>query len=311
MILAVALCIICFVVGRVTVSHQEKLDNQAVLQERQQINEQIDIATKLLEDKKKQVEVAQDTAKMIYADAEEHQTKVMRLIEEQAKAEKAKHFEEFKAQRLEQERDSANFKQYVRQDADRLFQQKQIEYDKIKNELDKIKATRDAAIEAARKEREIQDSPQDYMIQLTDDEIHDIKYIESIKDKLFFSDALGKFIWSTYFQKKVKNMCGKVLGTEDVCGIYKLTDQATGECYIGQAKKVATRFQNHIKSGVGATPVSAANALYAAMRRDGVENFTFELLEACPAEQLDEKERFYIDLYSADTLGLNSKRGNQ
>ena len=58
-------------------------------------------------------------------------------------------------------------------------------------------------------------------------------------------------------------------------------------------------------------PASNANQLYAAMRRDGVWNFSFELLESCNPEDLDAKERQFIDLYSADTVGLNSKRGNQ
>lgn len=58
-------------------------------------------------------------------------------------------------------------------------------------------------------------------------------------------------------------------------------------------------------------PASNANQLYAAMRRDGVWNFSFELLESCSPEDLDVKERQFIDLYSADTVGLNSKRGNQ
>lgn len=46
------------------------------------------------------------------------------------------------------------------------------------------------------------------------------------------------------------------------------------------------------------------------MQQDGVWSFTFELIEQCSKEQLDEKEKFYIELYQADKVGYNSTRGN-
>jgi hypothetical protein len=47
------------------------------------------------------------------------------------------------------------------------------------------------------------------------------------------------------------------------------------------------------------------------MREEGLSNFTFELLEECTPAELDEKEKFYISLYSSYDLGLNSTRGNK
>ena len=47
------------------------------------------------------------------------------------------------------------------------------------------------------------------------------------------------------------------------------------------------------------------------MKEIGPENFTFELLEACPVEQLDEKEKFYIELYQAKEYGYHSINGNK
>lgn len=46
------------------------------------------------------------------------------------------------------------------------------------------------------------------------------------------------------------------------------------------------------------------------MQEYGLENFSFELLEACPANKLNEKERYFISLYSTDTLGYNATKGN-
>ena len=44
---------------------------------------------------------------------------------------------------------------------------------------------------------------------------------------------------------------------------------------------------------------------------DGVHNFTFELLEECPRDQLNEKERLWIEIYQTDSLGYNSTKGNK
>ena len=51
------------------------------------------------------------------------------------------------------------------------------------------------------------------------------------------------------------------------------------------------RWSTHIKTGLGAeTPTR--NKLYPAMLAFGVENFTFEVLEECSSEQLNEREKF-------------------
>lgn len=42
------------------------------------------------------------------------------------------------------------------------------------------------------------------------------------------------------------------------------------------------------------------------MQEYGLENFTFELLIECSNLELNEKEKYFIDLYQADTFGYNS-----
>lgn len=191
-----------------------------------------------------------------------------------------------------------------------MYSEKSSELRVVQSELDKLKDTKRAAIEAARREKLLAQEPDTYKIQLSEDEIHDIEFIDSIRNRLYHPETLGKFVWSNFYQKKVKSLCSRVLGNDTVCGIYKITDLLTTEVYIGQAKNIASRWQSHIKCGCGATPTGAANALYAAMSRDGLENFTFELLETCRPEELNEKEAYFIEVYSADTMGLNSKKGN-
>ena len=101
-----------------------------------------------------------------------------------------------------------------------------------------------------------------------------------------------------------------MLGPNEKCGIYKITNKENKLCYIGQAKKIRERWREHMKCGLGIdTP--ANNKLYQAMKKEGIDSFTFEMLEECAIENLDEKEAFYINLYNSYDYGYNSNRGNK
>ena len=180
--------------------------------------------------------------------------------------------------------------------------------EECKVELDKIRATRDAAIEAQRKEKEIKEQLAFYCLTPTNSELDDIRKLERIKPDLHNPRILSMLIWSTYFQKPMTALCNNVLGTTTVTGIYKITNQKDNMCYVGQAVDVATRWKQHAKCGLGIdTPVS--NKLYKAMIQDGIWNFSWELLEQCPRSDLDEKEKFYINLYQSYEYGYNSNTG--
>ena len=77
--------------------------------------------------------------------------------------------------------------------------------------------------------------------------------------------------------------------------------------YIGQATDISERFRQHIKCGLGIDTPS--NMLYTAMIRDGVENFTFEVLEECERNALNDREKYYISFYRAQEHGYNMSRG--
>ena len=180
--------------------------------------------------------------------------------------------------------------------------------EECKVELDKIRATRAAAIEAQRKEKEIKEQLAFYCLTPTNSELDDIRKLECIKPDLHNPRILSMLIWSTYFQKPMTALCNNVLGTTTVTGIYKITNQKDNMCYVGQAVDVATRWKQHAKCGLGIdTP--ASNKLYKAMIQDGIWNFSWELLEQCPRSDLDEKEKFYINLYQSYEYGYNSNTG--
>ena len=117
-------------------------------------------------------------------------------------------------------------------------------------------------------------------------------------------------IWQTYWQPIAKKQFPQILQDKTKCGIYKITNTITDECYIGQSVDIYKRWNDHCKCGLGIdTP--PGNKLYKAIQEYGLENFTFELLTSCNQTELNEKERYFIELYQADTFGYNSQGGNK
>ena len=117
---------------------------------------------------------------------------------------------------------------------------------KIKNvqsDLEKIMATRTAAIEAERKEQEIKDKQSFYCPQVAENDLKDAKILKDIEYKLNNPRILRMLIWSTFYQKPMNQVCANVLGGANTVktGVYKITNQLNNVCYIGQAVDIATR----------------------------------------------------------------------
>lgn len=93
-------------------------------------------------------------------------------------------------------------------------------------------------------------------------------------------------------------------------GIYKIENNITHLVYIGQSRNIEQRWHNHC-SHIN----SARNdglPLYRAFRKYGVENFSFSVVELCAIEELDEKEKFYIQKYNSFAPnGYNLTLGGQ
>ena len=182
--------------------------------------------------------------------------------------------------------------------------------DAAREELSQLEATRTAAIQAQLKEKEIKEKLAFYCLTIKQNDLNDIKVLESIKPRLNNPRILSMLIWQTYFQKPMTALCNNIVGTSIKCGIYKITNQLDDMCYIGQSVDISTRWKDHAKCGLGIdTPQN--NKLYQAMIRDGLWNFSFEILEECPRDQLNEKEKYYIQLYKSKEYGYNTTAGNK
>lgn len=80
-------------------------------------------------------------------------------------------------------------------------------------------------------------------------------------------------------------------------GIYKITSP-TKKVYIGQSVDVYIRMMTYQRN----VPYSQRK-LHNSINKHGINKHTFEVLEYCNVELLNEKERYYQDLYSA--IGKN------
>ena len=86
-------------------------------------------------------------------------------------------------------------------------------------------------------------------------------------------------------------------------GIYRITNNITGQTYVGQSRNIEKRFAAHRQHKT--TLVGSEIEKY------GINNFTFEVLEECEISELDDREDFYIQLYDSICSGYNKIRGGQ
>ena len=176
-------------------------------------------------------------------------------------------------------------------------------------ELDKMKQTRAAAHEALLKEQEVKENKDNYRLLPSDSDLADARRLEIVKRELNKPRILSMLVWQTYWQPIAKKQFPQILQAKTRCGIYKITNIITDECYIGQSNDIYRRWSDHCKCGLGIdTP--QGNKLYKAIQEYGLENFTFELIEECSQKDLNEKEKYFIELYQADTFGYNGTKGN-
>lgn len=163
--------------------------------------------------------------------------------------------------------------------------------------------------EQMRNQVEEQSFKEAHSIHLIPQDIEDIKFIRDCSSHLKRHDGFDKLIWTEYIQKPIQQLC-KTVGAEKKTGIYKITNMNNQMSYIGQSVDIAARWKEHCKLGLGIGSTSyLTNKFYKALHNEGIENFTFEILEECPRIELNDKERYWIEYFNTVQYGYNSKIG--
>lgn len=178
-----------------------------------------------------------------------------------------------------------------------------------KSELDEFQAKRAAVNEAIRREKELNEQESFYSIDVPEADREDIQILQSMDARLHNRDVIPKLIWELFIRRPTQEMIKRVTGGRKFGGIYKITYKKTGEAYIGKSTDISTRWQNHIKTVIGLEGAARAT-LHARMARDGLWNYTFEVLEELNKDELSARETYYINLYGTKNQ-LNMKEGSK
>ena len=192
-------------------------------------------------------------------------------------------------------------------DFESIIQEKQIELDDLKIQMAKLTSEVSAAVAAAKRAQEMKDQASFYKLNLPAADLEEIKVLRSIENRLRNKEPLNKVIWKCYYEKPTTDLIGRVIGSGVHTGIYKITNLQTGQAYIGQSLDVRTRLRQHIKAGLGID--SSTNRFYTAMKEIGPENFSYEIIEKCDKEQLNERECYWIEFYDTIGFGYNETKG--
>lgn len=274
--------IIGYFLGRRKIQEQEKINNDKLFAEKEALDREINLQKQNLNSINEQYQSKLDYVNSAKERAEKEYNSWKSIFEDK-KQKSLQEAEELRAEIIaEAEQENAKLCSLQRQKA--------------------------ATIEAFQREKSIQEQKDLYRIVLSDIDKQDMEFLRSIQYRISKPRLVSMLIWQNYVQPLAKKKFPLILGSNEQTGIYKITNIKNQLCYVGQAVNVYKRWNDHLKAALGIdTP--QGNKLYQAMAADGIDNFTFELLETCEKEQLNDKEQYYIDLYNSVAFGYNSQSG--
>lgn len=176
------------------------------------------------------------------------------------------------------------------------------------SKLADLQAKQFAYIQAQQRQEEINSNQDYYRLALDEIDINDITLLRELQPRFVKKESIDKLIWEVYYKPAYDILTARLFPKAiKYCGIYRITDLTTGKSYIGQSVDIKERFKQHIKSAL--TYGKATNKLYSTMQKSGIHNFTFEILEEVPRENLNERETYWIEFYKTKDFGLNTTRG--
>lgn len=200
--------------------------------------------------------------------------------------------------------------QKIAEDYKELFLREEKTYNEeiseIKKTLDDFRTRRASINSAIQREREIEEKVDFYRVQVSQDDRDDIELLESMSPRLRHKELIPKLIWDSIISRPANEMIKRVVG-DKAGGIYKITYIPTGESYIGRTVNFKDRWKSHIQTALGLEKI-ASSTLHTHMARNGIWNYTFEILEEVSKEKQSEREKFYIDLYGTKAQ-LNMRAG--
>ena len=198
---------------------------------------------------------------------------------------------------------------------DRLIQEKQLNAEEtiqlILGELKFYEDLKKAIVAENVNQAKIKDELNFYRICLTDVEKSDIVKLRTVALQLSKPVILYKLIYEVYYKPKLDETFKRILSQVDGDGgIYRITNILDNKVYIGRTTNFLSRWRDHAKCGTGADKGTQINTrLYEAMLSDGIENFTFEVVDVCDKEAQPEREKYWISFCKSNEFGYNIQAG--
>ena len=91
-------------------------------------------------------------------------------------------------------------------------------------------------------------------------------------------------------------------------GIYCFTNLINNKRYIGQSIVLEQRYNQHLRN---VNNEKFQYPIYLAIRKYGLENFRYEILEETTTNKLDEREKYWISYYNSYNNGYNLTEGGK
>ena len=183
-----------------------------------------------------------------------------------------------------------------------------VKISKANEELKSLYQKRQNTLAMLKEEEEVKNKADFFRIVLQEEDVDDIKQLKSIERFLHNKDVLRKLIFKTYIEVPMSLTLNRV-GIKDTPGIYKITNLKNQMTYIGQSTNVKNRVKAHIQASVGISTI-AAQLVHDKMAEEGLENFAFQLVEECDRQNLNDREKYWINYYSSNDWGYNRTVGN-
>ncbi len=92
--------------------------------------------------------------------------------------------------------------------------------------------------------------------------------------------------------------------------IYLIENKHNGNKYVGQTKGTLNkRWQEHIRGSLTPKGTPSERPLYRALRKYSADAFRLKVLQECPSNQLNEREKHWIEHYDSYNNGYNANTG--
>lgn len=286
--------------NRIKIDKKTQIENQQIQLDNLELTKTKDFLLDKINGLKESIVTQEENVKTIYDKSMELANEKMSEAAEQLLIDYQQKEQEYKEKYLEVIEESTQ--QYAS-----IIEEKQKELSNVSQALDDFKSKVQAAIEQFKRLEEIKLEDNKYKLVLSELDLIEIKRLREVIPFLRQSRPVCKIIWESYYRTPTNELINRVVGTDKITGIYRITNLDNDMCYIGQAVNIADRFKQHIKCGLGID--APQTKLYKAMLEEGVENFRFEVIEICQQSDLNDKEKYWIDFYQSTDWGYNQTTG--